>query len=51
MIPELQKHLSPNLVTVDGISIDVNELHSEKAYLPIADTDVGIVIDVNELHR
>ena len=33
-----------------GIVIEVNELHSEKAYSPITETDVGIVIDVNEKH-
>ena len=48
MIPESKKHPSPNSVTVDGISIDVNEVHPQNAKKSISVTDVGIVIDVNK---
>ena len=41
--------LFPSTVHVDGIVIDVNDLHPEKALLPTTDTDDEIVIDVNEL--
>ena len=36
-------------VTVDGISIEVNEVQLEKALSRIAETDDGITIDVNEI--
>ena len=38
------------LFHIVGIVIDVKEVHTSKAFLPIIDTDVGISIDLNELH-
>ena len=51
VIPDVWKHFLPNFVTVDGIEIDVNEVHLEKAHLSICETDVGMVIVFNDLQR
>ena len=50
MIPEKKKQLLSNSVTDDRILIDVNELHPEKAYPPITETEDGMTIDDNEVH-
>ena len=39
-----------SFVTIVGSSIDVNDLHQEKASSPINETDIGMLIDDNEIH-
>jgi hypothetical protein len=38
------------LVTLEGIVIEVNPLHPEKALMPMTETLDGIVTDVNPVH-
>ena len=42
------KHLSPKLVTEDGILTDVREEQLEKQYSPKLVTEDGILMDVRE---
>ena len=50
MIPELQKHFNPIVVTDDGIVIVFSDLQPENANIPMSTTDDGIETDDNEVH-
>ena len=45
-----EKHISPKLVTEDGMFIDFREEHLKKQSFPILVTEDGIVIDSREEH-